>query len=63
MGTLKRKIELIRNSTDRLERLLRLSDDNQEQMTAAWWKILRRESWLHLKRTAELFWMVCRRRH
>lgn len=53
---LARKIELLHNSSERMMKALGLSRD------AAWWRFMRREVWLHLKRTLELMWMVLRRK-
>ena len=53
---LQRKVELISNSADRMMRVLELPRDKR------WWWFMRRESWIHLKRSWELWWMVLRRK-
>jgi len=54
--SLKRKIELIRRSTDRLERGMNLEDEQ------SFWIFLRKELWLHWKRTTEALLMVLRKK-
>lgn len=49
---LKRKIELLHNSSDRMVKALGLDHDN------SFWRFMRRESWIHLKRSLELLWAV-----
>lgn len=53
---LPRKIELIHRSSSRMMELLK------EPRNEFWWEFLRRETWLHLKRTFELAWMVFRKK-
>ena len=54
---LKRKIELIHRSSNRLMTLVdELARGNP------WWEVLRREAWLHLRRTVELLWLVLRKK-
>lgn len=53
---LQRKVELIWNSADRMMEALELPRDKR------WWIFMSRESWLHLKRSWELWWMVVRRK-
>jgi len=53
---LPRKIELIHRSSSRMMELLKEPKDKD------WWRFLHRETWIHLKRTIELFWMVVRRK-
>lgn len=54
--SLRHKVEMIARSTDRLQRALTLARDDYA------WAFLRKESWLHLRRSLELWWMVIRRR-
>jgi len=54
---LQRKVELISNSTNRLMEVLELPRRDE-----AWWWFMRWESWLHLRRSLELWWMVLRRK-
>ena len=56
MSNLERKIELLNNSSQRLGRALGLTRDN------AFWRYIRQEAWIHFKRSAELLWMVLRRK-
>jgi len=53
---LQRKVELIWNSADRMVRVLELPRDKR------WWVFMRWESWVHLKRSWELWWLVLRRK-
>jgi hypothetical protein len=53
---LERKVELISNSSDRLQKSLGLSRDR------TWWGFMRQEAWIHLKRSWELWWMVLRKK-
>jgi hypothetical protein len=55
--SLQRKIELLHNSSERLIRALKLPRDK------GWWDFIRRESWLHFKRSLELLWMVVRKKN
>lgn len=54
---LKRKIELIYRSGIRL---MSLADETEQ--SGIWWEVLRREAWLHLRRTVELLWLVLRKK-
>ena len=51
------KVELISKSANRLMGALELQPRDK-----MWWWFMRRESWIHLKRSWELFWMVLRRK-
>jgi len=53
---LEKKIELIKRSADRLERGIRIQEDSM------FWKFMRRELWIHWKRTTEALWMVIRKK-
>jgi len=46
------RIELLHRSSERLVEALELTRDRD------WWRFMRREVWLHLKRTLELVWAV-----
>ncbi len=50
------KIELLNRSSQRMMDALKLPWDEK-----FWW-FLRREAWLHLKRSLELWWMVLRKK-
>ena len=54
--SLKRQVELPHNSSERLMKTLELKRDR------AWWIFMRREAWIHLKRSWELWWTVLRRK-
>lgn len=54
--TLQRKIKLIHQSSERLMKALELTKDRYR------WVFMRRETWIHLKRTLELLWLVLRRK-
>ena len=54
--SLKRQIELLHNSS---ERLMKTSELKRDQ---AWWMFMRREAWVHLKRSWGLWWTVLRRK-
>jgi hypothetical protein len=54
---LQRKVELIWNSADRMMEAL-----NLPRRDKVWWWFMRREAWLHLKRSWELWWMLLRRK-
>lgn len=54
--TLPEKIELIHRSSSRMMELLKQPKDKH------WWWFLQRETWVHLKRTIELAWMVFRKK-
>jgi len=54
---LERKIELLHQSSERLMRSLKLPRDK------GWWVFMRRESWLHFKRSWELLWAVLRKKN
>jgi len=54
---LERKIELLHQSSERLLRSLKLPQDK------GWWVFMRRESWLHFKRSWGLLWAVLRRKN
>lgn len=56
---LRKKIFFISRSTERLQHALRLSIVRGDE---AWWHFMRREAWLHLKRSLELLIMVLRKR-
>ena len=51
---LERKIELIESSTDRLKRALKLPQGRERR------DFLRREAWIHVKRSLGLLWLVVR---
>ena len=51
---LERKVELLHQSSERLMEALKLPRD------LTWWRFMRREAWVHLKRSIELWWMVLR---
>lgn len=51
---LERKVRLIVRSTIRLAEALDLPRNED------WWWFVRREAWIHLKRSLELWWMVLR---
>jgi len=57
MDKLKHKIELLHRSS---ERLLRAVSIKYNDLT--WWRFLRQESWVHLRRSLELFLMVLRKK-
>lgn len=52
-------IELIHRSSKRLMDMLDISSEDRDDV---WWQVLRREAWLHLRRTIRLLWLVSRRR-
>ena len=54
---LEQTIELIHRSSSRMMELLKLPRDK------TWWRYLRSETRLHLKRTLELVWLVLRRKY
>lgn len=56
MSNLKRKIELLHNSSERMMKAIGKDRDS------AFWLFMRRESWIHLKRSLGLLWMVWRRK-
>ncbi len=54
---LQRKVELIARSSDRMVSCIR--DPRKDD---SWWVFMRKESWIHFKRSLELLWMVIWRR-
>lgn len=56
MSNLVRKVELIHSSSARMLRALEIPRDS------FFWKFMRKEVGLHIRRTLELFWMVIRRK-
>ncbi len=56
---LPQKIELIHRSSKRMTEMLNILSEDRD---AIWWRILRREAWLHLRRTLGLLWLVLRRK-
>ncbi len=56
MSKLNRKVELLHKSSERLMRGLSLPRDKN-----FWW-YMRREAWLHLRRSWELLWLVLRKK-
>lgn len=50
--TLARKVELLHRSTERMMKALEQTRD------LTWWAFMRRETWIHLKRSWELWWLV-----
>ncbi len=53
---LRKKIDLIDKSTKRLLQTLEMPRDK------IWWGFMRREAWVHLKRSIELWWMTVRKK-
>lgn len=53
---LSRKVELVHRSSERMLKSLGLTRDKN------WWRFMRRELWIHLKRTVELMWAVVRKK-
>jgi len=51
---LEQAIELLHRSSQRL------MDALKEKRTVEWWGFMRRECWIHLKRTLETWWLVLR---
>jgi hypothetical protein len=44
------------------ERLVDMLDIPEEVRDVLWWRVLRREAWLHFRRTIDLLWLVLRRK-
>lgn len=57
---LRKKIFFIGRSAERLHQAIRLDMVKGDE---AWWHFMRREAWLHLKRSVELLYMVLRKRN
>ena len=57
MDKLRHKIELLNRSSERL-----LSAAGIKRSDRTWWRFVRQESWIHLRRSLELFLMVLRRK-
>ena len=53
---MQRQVELIFKSANRMMGVLELPRDKM------WWWFMRREAWIHLKRSWELWWMVLRKK-
>ena len=53
---LKRKVELLHNSSKRMVEAQYLPKNG------VWWYFFREETWLHLRRTLELGWLVFRKK-
>lgn len=51
---LEQRIELLHRSSQRL------MDALKEERTVEWWRLVRSECWVHLKRTLEAWWQVIR---
>lgn len=50
------RVELLHRSSERLMEALKLTRD------LYYWAFMRREVWIHLKRTIELLWAVMRKK-
>lgn len=57
MDKLRHKIELLHRSSERLLRAVSIKRSDR-----TWWRFMRQESWVHLRRSLELFLMVLRRK-
>ena len=53
---LKHKVELLHRSSQRMMDMVPVVK------TGMWWAFMRRESWIHIKRTIEVLWHVAIRR-
>jgi len=53
---LEETIERLHRSSSRLMELLEMPEKTRK--SKIWWTFLRRETWIHIKRTAELAWQV-----
>jgi len=56
MDKLRHKVELLHRSSERLVRAAGI-----KRIDRTWWRFVRKESWIHLRRSLELFLMVLRR--
>lgn len=57
MSTLQRQVELIDRSTKRMNRAVAMLGVSPD-----WRRFLRRETWVHLKLSAKLWWIVWRQK-
>lgn len=57
MDKLRHNVELLHRSSERLLRAVRIKHNDR-----IWWRSVRKESWIHLRRSLELFLMVLRRK-
>lgn len=57
---LAKRVEWLHRSSGRLMRLVSIKPD--DYTSDVWWAALKREAWVHLKRSFELWWSLFRRK-